>query len=82
MTELSSDYVLMKQGTSETRATLMQAFESIIKATGEDPERDGLRKTSLRAAKAFEFFTTGYNLELKGKYNKQNVKHILLMSIS
>jgi len=34
--------------------------EGILKEIGEDPARDGLTKTPLRAAKAMRFFTQGY----------------------
>lgn len=37
-----------------------KAFADIIKSVGEDPNRDGLRDTPKRAAKAFEFLTEGY----------------------
>ncbi len=37
-----------------------KAFAEIIKAVGEDLERDGLLDTPSRAAKAFEFLTSGY----------------------
>lgn len=40
--------------------TVEKAFSDIIKAVGENPERDGLRDTPKRAAKAFQFLTEGY----------------------
>lgn len=38
-----------------------KAFADIIKSVGEDPNRDGLRDTPKRAAKAFKFLTEGYH---------------------
>lgn len=35
-------------------------YEAILKLVGEDPEREGLRKTPVRAAKALLDITTGY----------------------
>jgi len=37
-----------------------KAFTDIIKAVGENPEREGLLDTPKRAAKAFQFLTEGY----------------------
>ena len=37
-----------------------QYFRKMIEYIGEDPQREGLIKTPLRAAKAFEFMTQGY----------------------
>jgi len=37
-----------------------QAFRDIIQSVGEDLDRDGLRDTPLRAAKAMQFLTRGY----------------------
>lgn len=59
---------------SKSRLALTDAFRSIIEACGENPDREGVRKTPLRAAKAFEFFTAGYKTDFKGETN------ILLMS--
>ena len=40
---------------------MKDSFANIIAAVGEDLERDGLRDTPERAAKAFQFLTRGYN---------------------
>jgi GTP cyclohydrolase IA len=39
-------------------------FEKIITSIGEDVNRDGLKDTPKRAAKAFKFLTRGYDLNL------------------
>ena len=40
-------------------------FERIIDLLGEDKDREGLKKTPLRAAKALKFLTQGYKIEPK-----------------
>ena len=44
-------------------------YSQIIANIGEDVNRDGLLKTPDRAAKAFEFLTHGYNLDLETVLN-------------
>ncbi|NXE39825.1 GCH1 cyclohydrolase, partial [Ptilorrhoa leucosticta] len=39
---------------------LAAAYTSILRALGEDPQRQGLLKTPWRAATAMQFFTKGY----------------------
>jgi GTP cyclohydrolase IA len=41
-------------------ASMEQSFLELLKAIGEDPQREGLLKTPTRAARAFEFLTNGY----------------------
>ena len=42
------------------RAGVESAFRTIIRWTGEDPDRDGLRETPSRVTRAFEEFFAGY----------------------
>ncbi|MFY3774682.1 MULTISPECIES: GTP cyclohydrolase I FolE [Marinobacter] len=39
-------------------------FRAIIDGLGEDPDREGLQDTPMRAAKAMQFLTCGYNQDL------------------
>ncbi|KAG8584198.1 hypothetical protein GDO81_008730 [Engystomops pustulosus] len=41
-------------------ASIETAYTTILKELGENPERDGLLKTPIRAAKAMQYFTKGY----------------------
>ncbi len=49
-------------------------FESLVGEMlvrlGEDPDRDGLRRTPLRVAKAMDFLTSGYNISLEEVVNE------------
>ncbi|MDI3258628.1 MAG: GTP cyclohydrolase I FolE [Sinobacteraceae bacterium] len=42
-----------------------QHYRAIIEAIGEDPEREGLHLTPQRAARAMEFLTQGYRMNLQ-----------------
>lgn len=44
----------------DNKSSMEEAFKCIIHGVGEDLDRDGLRDTPSRAAKAFEFLTRGY----------------------
>jgi GTP cyclohydrolase I len=44
---------------------MQEHFKKIIEALGEDPDREGLRNTPKRAAKAMEFLTQGYHQSLE-----------------
>ena len=40
--------------------TLAASYRNILKTVGEDPNREGLLDTPMRAAKAMTYFTKGY----------------------
>jgi GTP cyclohydrolase I len=62
----------MKPKQEPPNPELEDLFTKIIENLGEDPSRQGLMKTPLRAAKAMEFLTSGYH---------QNVDEILNAAI-
>ena len=45
---------------------LAPLYTSLLEAIGEDPNRNGIKRTPLRAAKAFRFFTKGYQQTVAG----------------
>ena len=49
---------------------LEELFTKILQNLGEDPSRQGLVKTPLRAAKAMEFLTSGYHQEIDAILNE------------
>ena len=56
------------EGTALDARTIACHVREIIKLIGEDPQREGLRKTPERFEKAFKFLTSGYH---------QNIDHVL-----
>ena len=46
------------------RNKIMQITHDLLIEVGEDPQREGLVRTPLRVAKAWEFFSKGYRTEL------------------
>ena len=46
-----------------------QYYKKIIEAIGENPDREGLKKTPDRAARAFEFMTQGYKKNINDVIN-------------
>ena len=49
---------------------LATAYRDLIGDVGEDPDREGLRRTPERAAKAFAFLTQGYRQRLQDVVNE------------
>jgi len=48
---------------------MANAYRTLIGTIGEDPNRGGLLKTPERAAKAFQYFTKGYNEKIEDVLN-------------
>jgi hypothetical protein len=53
--------------TAQTTAKLSMAVKTILECLGEDPEREGLKRTPERYAKALLWMTRGYEERLSGK---------------
>ena len=49
------------------------SYRSILKQVGEDPTREGLLDTPMRAAKAMTFFTKGYSETVQEVVKVQNI---------
>ena len=48
---------------------LKEITRSLLKEIGEDPNRDGLLKTPERVAKAWDFFSQGYDTDIQSIVN-------------
>jgi GTP cyclohydrolase I len=61
---METNFNTMKLKQEPPNPELEDLFTKIIKNLGEDPSRQGLAKTPLRAAKAMEFLTSGYHQDI------------------
>src|SRR6187402_1857655 len=60
----------MDSDNKPTRADVEAAVKTILRWTGEDPNRDGLRETPARVTKAFEEWFRGYGQDPEAILNK------------
>jgi GTP cyclohydrolase I len=66
----------MNQPTDQQRIEQIAGhIEEIIRLIGEDPEREGLVKTPIRAAKALWFLTEGYRKDAKSLMQQALFEH-------
>ena len=68
MTKPSEEILLNEEAKPLDMRSIACHVREIIRLSGEDPNREGLRKTPERFEKAFKFLTSGYH---------QNVEHLL-----
>lgn len=64
-----------EQACNESADRLSQmekSYKDILTELGEDVNREGLLRTPLRAAKAMQFLTKGYNESIKGESSYAN----------
>jgi GTP cyclohydrolase I len=59
--EIRNGYNKIETWDSETIGELSSLYYKILKLLGEDPDREGLKRTPLRVAKAMCYMTMGYN---------------------
>jgi len=62
-------YKKTEQYEDKITSGLVKSYGEILGLLGEDPEREGLKKTPERLAKAMQYLTQGYYLDAKGIIN-------------
>ena len=68
--EISDDLLLPTAKIDNRRLEeLEDAYRNLLEAIGEDPDREGLRRTPVRAAHALQFLTQGYRQDLEEVIN-------------
>jgi len=68
-TNLNAERTSLANGAARERAKVEEAVRVILRYMGEDPEREGLKRTPERVAKAFEYFSSGYRQDPKRAIN-------------
>jgi len=62
-------YKKIEQYEDEITNGLVKSYGEVLGLLGEDPEREGLKKTPERLAKAMQYLTQGYHLDAKAIIN-------------
>ena len=62
-------YKKTEQYEDEITSGLVKSYGEVLGLLGEDPEREGLKKTPERLAKAMQYLTQGYHLDAKAIIN-------------
>jgi len=81
--EPSKRYKKVEVFEEEALNGMVTSYKNIVEHIGEDSQREGLLKTPLRAAKAMNFFTHGYDLDpeeiLRGAMFKEDYKEMVIV---
>ena len=62
-------YKKTEQYEDKITSGLVKSYAEILELLGEDPQREGLKKTPERLAKAMQYLTQGYHLDAKAIIN-------------
>ena len=62
-------YKKIEQYEDEITSGLVKSYADVLGLLGEDPEREGLKKTPERLAKAMQYLTQGYHLDANAIIN-------------
>ena len=71
------------EGAAQGDQALVAAFTTVLRELGEDPDREGLRKTPARVARALRYLTAGYGQDpkvvLNGALFTENYNEMVLV---
>jgi len=80
---VSEGYNKIETWNVENIEELSSIYYRVLKLLGEDPEREGLKRTPLRIAKSLHFLTNGYNMNaeqiLKSAMFKEEYKQMVIV---
>ncbi|HCX99097.1 MAG TPA: GTP cyclohydrolase I FolE [Bacteroidales bacterium] len=79
-------YEKVERWNAEKTKKLAQNYKSILDLIGEDVDREGLKDTPMRVAKAIQFLTHGYNLDPReilnsAKFNEDYKQMVIVKDI-
>jgi GTP cyclohydrolase IA len=81
--KFSDGYNKIETWNAENIEELSAIYYRVLGLIGEDPEREGLKRTPLRIAKALHFLTNGYNMDaeeiLKSAMFKEEYKQMVIV---
>lgn len=76
-------YNKIEKWNSEVTLDMADQYYKILKNIGEDPDREGLKDTPIRVAKAVQFLTQGYNHDpheiIKSAMFKEDYKQMVIV---
>ena len=80
---ISDGYNKIETWNAENIKELSSIYYKVLRLIGEDPEREGLKRTPLRVAKALHFLTNGYNMNaeeiLKSAMFKEEYRQMVIV---
>jgi len=80
---ITGGYNKIETWNAKTIKELSGIYYRVLELIGEDPEREGLKRTPLRVAKAMHFLTNGYNMNaeqiLKSAMFKEEYKQMVIV---
>jgi GTP cyclohydrolase I len=81
--KVEDGYIRIDQFNDEATEKLSKNYYEVLGAIGEDPEREGLKQTPIRVAKAMQFLTQGYHQSPEDILNsakfKEDYRHMVLV---